>query len=90
MTTLISVHKTGAGPGGLAACVGRCDAKCHDAKKVKCNCVCSGWNHGAGERQAIVNTEAHFDTIVVENKKRFLAYRPKIRRNPAIAQLSLF
>ena len=24
----------------------RCDARCHDAKKPKCNCICGGLYHG--------------------------------------------
>jgi len=29
-------------------CMRRCDAKCHDAKEVKCACVCGGVFHGKG------------------------------------------
>ncbi len=27
---------------------GRCDAKCHDAREPKCNCICGGAYHGKG------------------------------------------
>lgn len=90
MTTMISVHRSGAGPEGQAGCIGRCDAKCHDAKKVNCNCVCGGWNHGAGELQAIVNTEANFKTMAIKNRERFPSVKIKVRMNPVCAQLSLF
>ena len=36
--------------------VRRCDAKCYNAVKQKCICVCGGRNHGAGHNQAVANT----------------------------------
>ena len=36
--------------------VGRCDAKCYNAKDPVCDCVCGGHNHGAGFKQAQDNT----------------------------------
>lgn len=30
----------------------RCDAKCHNAKGNKCNCICGGRFHGKGIKQA--------------------------------------
>jgi hypothetical protein len=36
--------------------VGRCDAKCYDAKEPDCDCICGGKNHGAGLHQARDNT----------------------------------
>ena len=33
-------------------CVGRCDARCYDAKGPDCNCICGGANHGVGEKIA--------------------------------------
>jgi len=29
-------------------CVGRCDAKCHEAKGTECRCICGGKYHGRG------------------------------------------
>jgi hypothetical protein len=40
-------------------CVGRCDAKCHDAKEPGCDCICGGRNHGVGRGQAIENTRVY-------------------------------
>lgn len=37
--------------------VGRCDAKCYNAKHEKCTCVCSGRNHGVGLARAIANVD---------------------------------
>jgi len=31
---------------------GRCNAKCHDAKKPKCHCICRGAFHGKGSGSA--------------------------------------
>jgi hypothetical protein len=39
---LIEVHK----PDG--SLIGRCDARCYNAKHPKCDCVCGGVNHGRG------------------------------------------
>lgn len=36
----------------------RCDAKCHDARGEKCNCVCEGRNHGLGLQHALDKTHA--------------------------------
>ena len=49
MSTLISAHNSD-------GCIGRCDAKCHNATKPDCDCICGGVNHGVGEKQAMINT----------------------------------
>lgn len=49
MSTLISIC-TSSGE------VGRCDAKCYNAKGSVCKCCCGGANHGVGLRQAVENT----------------------------------
>jgi len=49
MTTLIAVYNS-------SGCVGRCDAKCYEAKEPDCDCICHGRNHGAGQNKAIENT----------------------------------
>jgi len=40
---MATILKVGTG-GGY---VGRCDARCHEAKNPKCDCVCGGRYHGA-------------------------------------------
>lgn len=50
MVTLISVYSGG-------RCIGRCDAKCYNAKGPKCTCCCGGVNHGKGWAQSTLNTE---------------------------------
>lgn len=50
MTTLIAVYTN-------RGCIGRCDAKCHDAFEPECICVCGGVNHGVGLSRAIKNTD---------------------------------
>lgn len=54
MTTLIVAREK---DGSLA---GRCDARCYNAKKPRCRCVCGGYNHGVGIDDAIENTR-HFE-----------------------------
>ncbi|MCA1571075.1 MAG: hypothetical protein LC798_12280 [Chloroflexi bacterium] len=49
MTTLIGVYNS-------EGCVGRCDARCYDAKHPDCDCICGGKNHGAGLNRAVENT----------------------------------
>ena len=50
MATVIAVYNS-------QGCVGRCDAKCHEAKEPECHCICGGANHGAGITQARANTK---------------------------------
>ena len=49
MATLIAVYTS-------AGCVGRCDAKCYQAKHSDCDCICGGKNHGKGLATAKGNT----------------------------------
>ncbi len=50
MTTAIAVYNS-------SGCVGRCDARCHDATSPDCDCICGGRLHGVGRANAIaVNT----------------------------------
>ncbi len=49
MATLISVHNS-------EGWVGRCDARCYEAKDQQCDCICGGSNHGAGLKRAQQNT----------------------------------
>lgn len=59
MVTLIAVYNS-------EGCVGRCDARCYNAKNPECNCICGGKNHGCGLQRAIENTREH----VAEEVKR--------------------
>lgn len=49
MTTVIAVYNS-------EGCVGRCDAKCHNASSPDCDCICGGRLHGTGTRAVEVNT----------------------------------
>lgn len=31
----------------------RCDARCHNAKSARCECICNGRYHGQGEEYAL-------------------------------------
>lgn len=42
-------------------CIGRCDAKCYDAKGTTCRCACGGRNHGVGHDQALRNAKEDND-----------------------------
>lgn len=51
MATIIAVYNS-------SGCVGRCDAKCYEAREPTCECICGGANHGAGYDRAVENTTA--------------------------------
>lgn len=39
--------------------VGRCDARCYEARTPGCHCICYGANHGMGYHQALQQTRRH-------------------------------
>ena len=45
MATVLAVYNG-------AACLARCDSRCHDAKGGECKCICGGALHGVGARIA--------------------------------------
>lgn len=57
--TLISLYNS-------EGCIGRCDAKCYNAKDPHCNCICGGKNHGAGKHKALQNCQNY---LIEELKK---------------------
>ena len=82
MTTLISVHTSD-------GCVGRCDAKCHEATSPHCDCVCGGMNHGVGHDRAVENTRAHAAEMAEEYArcKELVEYQAEV--DDAVYQLAL-
>ena len=42
----------------------QCDARCYNAKRARCACVCLGENHGVGYEQAVDNTREHHEEWV--------------------------
>lgn len=42
--------------GGDGELIGRCDARCYNAKEPSCDCICGGRNHGAGLEKAAEQT----------------------------------
>ena len=65
MTTLIAVYNN-------TGCVGRCDARCYEAKSKTCHCICGGRNHSAGFSCAEANT-AEMVGLKREDRERFAA-----------------
>lgn len=51
MSTVLSVYNS-------EGCVGRCDAKCHEAEQPACVCVCKGAFHGKGLKYAQTFSDA--------------------------------
>jgi hypothetical protein len=62
--TLIAVYKSGGDRGSV--CVGRCDARCYEAKDANCDCICGGRNHGSGQQKAMDNTRELFENWIKE------------------------
>jgi hypothetical protein len=52
MTTLIAVYQGD-------RMIGRCDARCYQARSHACKCVCHGNNHAAGYARALEQTLRH-------------------------------
>ena len=77
MTSVIAAYKSD------GTCIGRCDAKCHDAKEPKCTCICGGRNHGAGYAKALANNELYMEEYEQRNKARLVLEEPQ-------EQLSIF
>lgn len=64
MTTLIAAYRSD------GTCLGRCDARCHDALEPRCDCICGGRNHGAGLERAVENTRELAESWLDEAAKR--------------------
>lgn len=54
MTTLICYRKSN------GKIIGRCDARCYNAKGTKCTCICGGKNHGIGLKAALERTRNYY------------------------------
>ena len=54
MTTLLEIRD------GSGKLVGRCDARCYNAKHDDCTCICHGKNHGIGLDVAIEQTRLEY------------------------------
>jgi len=65
MATMIAVYDSN-------GCIGRCDAKCHEAEQPECDCICGGVNHGVGQKQAEINTRSMVEEKLRENLPRDL------------------
>ncbi len=57
--TLIAVYTSD-------GCVGRCDARCYNAKSEHCDCICKGTNHGKGLKQAMDNTREMYEPWITD------------------------
>lgn len=64
MTTAIAVYNS-------EGCVGRCDAKCHNAAEPDCDCICGGRLHGTGRQALEVNTRDLLGDELTDQLKAF-------------------
>lgn len=68
----------------------QCDAKCHDAEKPECACICGGKNHGVGYDQAVINVRDG-GVIIPESVHEMLCVSSAwIEIVPVYVQKSLF
>ena len=65
---ILMTQKVGDGP------TQRCDARCYNAKGGKCDCICTGRNHGAGIQKALENVREMFAPIVLCEHGKFFGY----------------
>jgi len=78
VATVIAVYNS-------EGCVGRCDARCHDAKGFDCNCICGGANHGVGEKIAredsryITDEEIFAEADKLYGGGHLRIFRPKLQ-----------
>lgn len=70
-------------------CVGRCDARCHEAKGFDCHCICGGAYHGVGGKIAMDDRQHLTDEELIETC-RGLNIRGSLRVIRAVQQLELF
>jgi hypothetical protein len=68
MATIISLYVNG-------RCVGRCDAKCHEAKGDDCHCICGGAFHGVGGRIAMEDRGTITDAELEDLAERMLGHK---------------
>lgn len=82
MATIISVYNSD----GL---VGRCDARCHEAKEPECHCICGGAYHGVGSKIAMEDRGDLTDDEVLESCRKIAGGGPtRVARTEK--QLELF
>ncbi|WP_026370028.1 hypothetical protein [Kallotenue papyrolyticum] len=83
MATLIAVYTSD-------GCVGRCDARCHEAHEPTCDCICGGMNHGVGRQRAAEQTRELVEHWIERYAKEhgLTDYRAEV--NPEVYQLGLF
>lgn len=56
--------------------IGRCDARCYNAKGKKCTCICGGLNHGAGFSNAVRSSKHSLDVMSKTFEDTKIVIRP--------------
>lgn len=68
MATIIAVYKG-------SDLVGRCDARCHEAKEPECHCICGGAYHGVGSVSAAAGRFDLTDDEILEGLRNCRVFR---------------
>jgi len=80
MTTLIAAYNGD-------RCIGRCDAKCHNAIGPVCTCICGGKNHGVGSQKAAENVQQPTQ----EDREQWATWmKDHVTKEPSFIQLPLY
>jgi hypothetical protein len=88
VTTVLAVYSSD-------GCVGRCDARCHDAiPGSDCDCICRGANHGRGTARAVENTRADLQRLTAPERiaafeRRHGVGAVRVEAMPDVTQLDL-
>lgn len=82
MTTLIAVYDSD-------GCVGRCDARCYNAKTPDCDCICGGKNHAVGINKAGENTMAMAQSWIDRYNQQHPGEKLSFKVNPSQMELAL-
>lgn len=82
MTTIYAVYNNN-------GCVGRCDARCHEAKQPECHCICGGAFHGVGGKIAFEDRKFLTDEEILEEARK-LNKGGRLRVFRPVEQLGLF
>lgn len=73
MTTIKVVNSNGM--------VGRCDARCHEAKTPDCHCICGGAFHGIGSEAAREDRFDLTDSEILEDRPNCRVFRAPEQKN---------
>ena len=76
--------------GGDGELIGRCDARCYNAKEPACECICGGKNHGAGLERAAEQTRESAEQWIKAYAERLGLAEYEGLVSPQVYQMTIF